>query len=408
MKSSRMQTETAIVKWSTRRMFSSGAAIALCIVATQFSLPAPLSAQNAAVVSNAAHTVRTEVTLAANIEQFWTADRLLSARPIEASLRVAADGLPMVADSAAAFAGPAIKVNGGLPSVKVGNTLQKTLISAEALADQAAFEANTLLPPIAPEATSPFGARFTTSRVFPDAATLAYPYRTAGKLYFHDPRTGGNFVCSASVLRPRLIVTAGHCVTHPSTNAALRYFYTNFLFIPVYNNGSAPLGTWTPSQEWVTNAWYMSDGSVPNQQDVAMIIARDQGTKLGYVTGYLGYYTGQLANNNVTMLGYPCNLDSCAKMQETFAQTYQYGGNNTYIYGSAMKGGASGGPWIQDFGINPAGAPAGLLAHNYLVAVTSYGPVNTALMYLGASNLDSRFITLLNAACGPATTGNCN
>jgi hypothetical protein len=93
-------------------MFSSGAAIALCIVATQFSLPAPLSAQNAAVVSNAAHTVRTEVTLAANIEQFWTADRLLSARPIEASLRVAADGLPMVADSAAAFAGPAIKVNG--------------------------------------------------------------------------------------------------------------------------------------------------------------------------------------------------------------------------------------------------------------------------------------------------------
>jgi V8-like Glu-specific endopeptidase len=227
-------------------------------------------------------------------------------------------------------------------------------------------------------------------------------------LFFHDPRTGGNFYCSASVLRPRIIVTAGHCVTHPSTSPFFRYFYSNFLFVPAYNNGSAPYGTWTPSQEWITNTWYFSDGSVPNPQDVGILIARDQSTKLGYITGWLGYFTNQLGNNNITMLGYPCNLDSCLKMQETFAQTFEYGGNNTYIYGSAMKGGASGGPWIQDFGIAPAGAPAGLLGNNYLVAVTSYQPTNTSLMYLGASNLNGDFLNLLlNYAC-VAAPGNCN
>jgi V8-like Glu-specific endopeptidase len=314
----------------------------------------------------------------------------------------------MVSDTAANFSGKAVKGSGGLPSVKPDASLQKTLIPASALAESRA-EANVDdALSVIPDASSSFGARFTTSRVFPDSTTVAYPYRTAGKLFFHDPRTGGNFYCSASVLRPRIIVTAGHCVTHASTSPFLRYFYSNFLFVPAYNNGSAPYGTWTPSQEWITNTWYFSDGSVPNPQDVGILIARDQSTKLGYITGWLGYFTNQLGNNNVTMLGYPCNLDSCLKMQETFAQTFEYGGNNTYIYGSAMKSGASGGPWVQDFGIAPAGAPAGLLGNNYLVAVTSYQPTNTSLMYLGASNLNGDFLNLLlNYAC-VAAPGNCN
>ena len=123
-----------------------------------------------------------------------------------------------------------------------------------------------------PEATSSFGARFTTGRVFPDAATTTYPNSTVGKLFFHDPRTGEDFVCSASVLRPRLIATAGHCVTHPSTVPAQRYFFTNFLFVPAFRNGAAPFLSWTSSQQWVANAWFFSNGSVPNEQDVAILM----------------------------------------------------------------------------------------------------------------------------------------
>lgn len=178
------------------------------------------------------------------------------------------------------------------------------------------------------------------------------------------------------------------------------------MFVPAYSNGSAPVGTWTANTVWVTNTWYQSDGSVPNAQDVGMLVMNDRsGRKIWTYTGYLGYATNALANNNVTMLGYPCNLDNCGRLESTGAQTYASGGNNTYIFGSAMRGGASGGPWIQDFGVNPTSNPVVTLGLNYLVAVTSYGPVATSPAYLGASVLDSRFTSMLTSACAGA--GNC-
>lgn len=140
-----------------------------------------------------------------------------------------------------------------------------------------------------------------------------------------------------------------------------------------------------------------------------MLVAADQnGTKLGDHTGWLGYSTNSLDTDKVTILGYPVNLDGGTRMQATFAQEYLAGGNNTYIYGSAMRGGASGGPWIQDFGVAPAGAPPGILGNNLLVGVTSYGPTSTEPKYLGASNFDQRFLDVLSSACGTAIAGNCN
>jgi len=264
---------------------------------------------------------------------------------------------------------------------------------------------------VVPEATSSFGARFTTGRVFPDAATTTYPNSTVGKLFFHDPRTGEDFVCSASVLRPRLIATAGHCVTHPSTVPAQRYFFTNFLFVPAFRNGAAPFLSWTSSQQWVANAWFFSNGSVPNEQDVAILIARDRTIsgvvrKIGSVTGFLGFFTNQLSNNNATMLGYPCNLDSCQRMEINNAQTFRSGGSNTFIYGSAMRGGSSGGPWTQDYGVKPVSNPVVSLGNNFLIAVTSYGPIATEPKYQGASNLDARFLNVLTNACN-SNPGNC-
>jgi V8-like Glu-specific endopeptidase len=267
-----------------------------------------------------------------------------------------------------------------------------------------------------PEGTSSYGAYFTTGRVFPSAALTNFPYSAAGKLFFHDPRTGGNFVCSASVLRLRVIVMAGHCVAHPSTSAASRYFYNNFLFVPAYNNGAAPFKSWGWSRVFTTNTWYLSSGSIPNAQDVGMINPPDQkfGTvtkKIGQVTGFLGYLTNSLAKNNVTMLGYPTNLDNGQSMEINNAQTFAFGGNNTYIYGSAMRGGSSGGPWIQDFGIRPTGTPPNtppvVLGNNFLVAVTSYGPIATTPAYQGASNLNADFLSLLSSACAPTGSGNC-
>jgi hypothetical protein len=113
--------------------------------------------------------------------------------------------------------------------------------------------------------------------------------------------------------------------------------------------------------------------------------------------------------NHLTLVGYPCNLDNCQKMENTMAQSFDNGGNNTIRYGSAMRGGSSGGPWIQDFGVAANGAPSGEGA-NYLKSVTSYGPIATEPKYQGASILlnsgSGSFIDLLNQVCAHRA-GNC-
>lgn len=341
-------------------------------------------------------------TVQAEVEVYWTAQRLMSAKTLDPSPAVGANGLPNALPTAVDNA-PPVRGEGALPKPNAAANEVKTLIPEAFLQPESAPLVNN-----APNATSSYGAHFTTYRVFPDAATLAYPNITAGKLFFSDPRTGGNYVCSASTLQRRLVVTAGHCVTNASTHPALRYFYTNFMFVPAFRNGIAPLGIWTPRIVWVTNTWYFSDGGVPNAQDVGMLVMNDKsGVPIGHVTGWLGYYTNQLGRNHSTMLGYPCNLDGCQRMEINHAQTYANGGNNTYVYGSAMRGGSSGGPWIQDYGIWPVSNPYASLGNNYLIAVTSYGPVATEPKYIGASNLDSRFLGLKNAACGSPLSGNC-
>lgn len=393
----------------------SAAPISLLLLLTSAAAPISARAQSVAASSfsgfSANSAAEAEQQQSAT-EQYWTPERLMSAKSMDLHPAVGRDGLP-IAPEAVQDSAPPAGGGGGAASVTLPKSESKVLIPDAMLEQARAAVAETQDLLSLPEATSVFGAFFTTSRVFPDATTTVYPTRTAGKLFFTEQGVG-DFVCSASVLRPRLVVTAGHCVTHPSTTPSLRHFYTNWLFIPAYNNGAAPFSTWTPSGEWITNTWYFSDGSVPNAQDVGILIMNDHrsvlglpSVKIGNVTGWLGWEINVLGNDNVTMLGYPCNLDSCLKMQYTGAQAFESGGNNTTIYGSAMRGGASGGPWIQDYGVQPAGAPPVAFGGNVLVGVTSYGPIATSPEYLGASDLDSRFQTLLNDACGAASSGNC-
>ncbi|WP_051134256.1 serine protease [Methylocystis sp. ATCC 49242] len=344
---------------------------------------------------------------ARSTENYWTADRIRNAKPIELVPGPGHRLQPI--DSTAAAAGPSQTGAGAPPTTEDSSAIARRLHPPMPLTGAAPDDAGTS------RNTSSYGAHFTTSRVFPDAATTTYPYVTTGRLAFRNPRTGRNSVCSASVLRPRVLVTAGHCVYHagptsddPSTN---KYFYSNWVFIPAYNNGAAPKGTWTPAWVIVSGYWSGGNGSVPNQQDVAMMEMRDNtaGQKISAFTGYLGYSTGGLSPNHLTIIGYPCNLDNCAKMQNTTAESFANGGSNTVTYGSAQRGGTSGGPWIQDFGVAGAGSPSGT-ARNWLKSVSSYGPVATEPKYLGGSILmssgTSSFIDLLNKSCAHRA-GNC-
>ncbi len=345
----------------------------------------------------------------AAVDSYWTSERLLNAKPFDVEPQLGVDGRPMAsAQVAPAATGSSVKSKGAPPSVPAEARQSKILISQSELeAHRADVQAQSAASLVTPQSFSPINATFTTSRVFPPDATTNYPYSTVGALFWTDPADNSNWFCSASVLRLRVVATAGHCVASPATSTRAAHFHTNFLFIPGWRNGTAPFGTFTWRWATTTATWFYSNGSVPNAQDVGLIVMNDRnGYKLGQYTGYLGYWTNQLSYNNVTMLGFPCNLDGCELLEANYAQTFEYGGNNTYIFGSNFGGGSSGGPYIRDFGRAPSGSLA-TEGGNWLVAVNSYGPVNLGYLYSGASNLNSEFLTLLNNACSAAGAGGC-
>jgi V8-like Glu-specific endopeptidase len=232
----------------------------------------------------------------------------------------------------------------------------------------------------------------------------SYPYSTVGKLFFTIGSS--NYVCSASVIRPRVLLTAGHCVH--SGNGQTSGWYSNWLFVPSLRDGVAPFGRWNWAYVVVTGSWYYGGGGVPNDADYAMFELRDNaGLKIGSRVGYLGWQTVSLYPNHAHLLGYPCNLDGCARMHQVAAGAYTTTYPNCAEYGSDMSGGSSGGPWVQNLGEYAAGQTGGYNSGlNQVVGVTSYGYVDGSVRRQGASIPDDRFVTVLNMICAHRA-GNC-
>jgi V8-like Glu-specific endopeptidase len=330
---------------------------------------------------------------------YWTPQRLLNAVPLDGSLPAGFVAAPLAARPPAM-----VEAQGGsgrAPSVWTA-PLPDDLVHAP-------VDLDSSTPPAAIGDASLGAGLFTESRVIPPntgqaaPAVNAYPYSAVGKLFFRDPKTRRDHVCSAVVNGRRAILTAGHCVAHGSPFGG--YLFDNFMFIPAYNNGAAVYGQWLASTPVTTTAWFNS-GTFPNPGDFGFVQAVDQnGMKLGEVVGFLGWHTLRLSFNHFTTLGYPANLDSGRLMQRNDAQTSHFGGRNTWIQGSSMGAGAGGGPWVQDFGLNPAGAPAVLLGGNLIVGVTSYVP-RTGVGFIGASQFDQSFVKLRNSFCA-LQPGNC-
>lgn len=252
-------------------------------------------------------------------------------------------------------------------------------------------------------------APFTSARLASTSLHKATLYRKVGRLFFTKPGQG-DFVCSASVIGYRIIVTAGHCVHKGSGGAG--GWYTNWLFVPAYKDGTAPYQAWNWSFAATTATWMSGGGVVPNAADYAMLVMSDrlidsQMKKIGAVTGMLGWKTLSLSRNHVHMLGYPCNLDSCEQMHQVTAGDFQDVAPNNVEYGSDMRGGSSGGPWIQNFGTASSGQTGGLnTTRNAVVGITSYGYISTDPKVAGSSIPDSRWVSLWNSVCAQRA-GNC-
>jgi V8-like Glu-specific endopeptidase len=238
-----------------------------------------------------------------------------------------------------------------------------------------------------------------------------YPYRAAGKLFFKIG--GSSYVCSASLIKPGVVVTAAHCVA----NYGKSQFYSSWQFVPGYRNGSAPYGTWTAKQAYILTKYYNgTDGcyqyGVICPDDVALLVLTG---RPGDSAGWFGYWYGGGATSNglwqITQLGYPVGLDNGLYMERTDSYGYT---NSTYsnntIIGSNMNGGSSGGPWIENFGLPSAltGETNGsFTAQNVVVGVTSWGYTSNSPKEQGAAPFTSGNIApLVSTACS-VYPGNC-
>jgi V8-like Glu-specific endopeptidase len=253
-------------------------------------------------------------------------------------------------------------------------------------------------------------APFSSSRLVPVDARLEFPYRASGKLFFHDQFSNKDFVCSASLIGLRLVLTAGHCV-HKGSEGANGYFQ-RFLFVPAYHQGQVPYQAWNYAFVITTGPWSTSNGNVPNKADFAILELEDRriGSEvrsIGQVTGYYGYRTNGLMPNHVKILGYPVGFDNGQVMHQVDAGSHKAAGESTVLYGSDMTGGSSGGGWIENFGIQAAGQTGGLNpTPNRIVGVTSYGFISPQPKVQGSSILNQDFLTILNAVCSHRS-GNC-
>jgi len=242
------------------------------------------------------------------------------------------------------------------------------------------------------------------------ATNTFYPYRAAGKLFFTIGTS--SFVCSASMIKRGIAVTAAHCVA----NYGQSQFYSGWQYVPGYRNGSAPYGTWTVYQAWIKTAYYNgTDGcavyGVVCPDDVAVLILNTDATGgyVGATTGWFGYwYGGGFTSGGlteVTQLGYPVGLNNGSYMERTDSYGYTSAANsNNTIIGSNMNGGSSGGPWVANFGLPAAltGETKGSFPQqNVVIGVTSWGYTSNATKEQGASPFTSNNIqSLITSACG--------
>jgi V8-like Glu-specific endopeptidase len=257
-------------------------------------------------------------------------------------------------------------------------------------------------------------APYTTSRVAvwvegnsstsANTPVTSYPYRATGKLYFREGT--GTFVCTASLIKPGVLITAAHCVFNYGHGSS--GWYSNWVWFPANTSSSGGVyGCYNagPARTFTTyingNDVCAQTGVVCNDDIATLIVQKKNNVLAGNVVGWYGYgwngpsykassFLGNVTTVQITQLGYPVALDSGYQMERTDVVGWYYTSGslkNTQI-GSAQTGGSSGGPWLINFGPPPSygsGASPGSYSSQWVVGVTSYGSLTVGYNRQGAS-----------------------
>ncbi|MFC4010211.1 trypsin-like serine peptidase [Nonomuraea purpurea] len=169
--------------------------------------------------------------------------------------------------------------------------------------------------------------------------------RTAGRVFFTTAE-GGNASCSGTAVtsaNESVVITAGHCV---KLNGAS---HRNWVFVPGFDNGQRPFGTWVATRLLTTQQWNANEDI--NFDIAAAVVAPLQGRTLTDVVGGQGVAFNQPRRAQMFSFGYPAaepfdgsRLIYCSG--QTFDDTLM---SRDLGLRCNMTGGSSGGPWFQGF-----------------------------------------------------------
>lgn len=187
-----------------------------------------------------------------------------------------------------------------------------------------------------------------STQAFP-AGGGAYPGNgavrsTIGRVFFTFQ--GRRASCSGDAVtsgNKSVVLTAGHCVKLEGA------FHTDWVFVPGYNNGNAPFGTWTARQTMSTPQWVATEDI--NFDVGAAVVNTINGQWLADVVGAQGVAFNQARGQRMYAFGYPA-----AAPYDGTKLIYCSGTViNDFLLSSDlgmlcnMTGGASGGPWFLSF-----------------------------------------------------------
>jgi V8-like Glu-specific endopeptidase len=169
---------------------------------------------------------------------------------------------------------------------------------------------------------------------------------TTGKVFF--TLGGTNYVCSGSSTTSSnhdLVLTAGHCV-----NEGPGAYATNFAFVPAYDDGARPFGTFTARQLVTTTQWRTSGDF---NYDVAFAVMNPLGgSDLTDTVGSQGIGFNLSRGQYMHSFGYPqaspYDGSDIAWCHGTAIQD-SFGGSQDQGLKCNLTGGSSGGPWFTGY-----------------------------------------------------------
>jgi hypothetical protein len=331
----------SLARCARRAFFTLTAAAALG--ASALSVPA-------AATGSAGKTADTAVTVAKakktvpDLRKYWTPERMKVAKPVP---------MPRVPKPSSAAQVPTSPHLREVPST----------VSADAEPPKKAAESRL-------GALSSTATEISVSQKWP-GPLISWPMNATGKLFFDD-LSGEPHECTASVIvsnTKSALWTAGHCI-HEGTGGQAG-FYQNVAFAPAWNGDApdpAPWGMWDASNLIVPDAWANDETDKSLIADFGAVVLSplpEYGNIQNAIGGY-GYSFGSGSDyQDILDFGYPGdgynrpdsdfndakNLFFCEGNVEDASNFNPL--DNRMKMDCDMGHGASGGPMLEGFPINP-------------------------------------------------------